>query len=84
MTGKNANFGQIYELLRFYDFRKAAAIAFLGILKIITVNFLLFVQKLCFFDDKNLCHEKLDLGQTLKLKDFLAMLACVYIHMEQV
>ena len=61
-TGKNAIFGQIYELLRFYDFRNTAAIAFSGILKIITVNFLLFVQKVLFFDDTNLCHEKLDLG----------------------
>ena len=57
-----ANFGQIYELLRFYDFRKAVAIAFLGILKTMTVNSLLFVQKVLFFDDTNLCHEKLDLG----------------------
>ena len=58
------------RFVNFYDsrdFRKAIAAAFLGISKILTVNFeiqsfLLFVQKCLFSSDTNLCPEKLNRG----------------------
>ena len=59
----------------FYDFRKAVATAFLVILKILTVNFQLhslFVQKVLFSIDTNLCPGKLNLGY--KMKDLSALL----------
>ena len=39
MTGKNANFGQIYEFFYSRDFWKAVATAFLGTSKLPMVNF---------------------------------------------
>ena len=41
LTGKNVNFGQIYDFCDFHDFPKAIGIAtvFLGVSKISVVNF---------------------------------------------
>ena len=62
----------------FHNFHKAVPTAFLRISKIPSINFeinsfFLFVQKVLFSSDTNLCPEKLNIGS--KLKVFSAMLA---------